>query len=158
MSIYMKYEGVDGSVTAKGFEKWIELHSFQMGVGRNISMAVGNAANRVHGKPSMSEITVSKTMEDASAGLFKESLSGAKGKKVTIKVVESGATLKEYVTYELEDVFISGYSVSSGGDSPSESISLSFAKILVSFATADKNNKAGATPKVSYDLTTAAAG
>jgi len=158
MSIYMKVEGVDGSVTAKGFEKWIELHSFQMGVHRAITMHVGNAANRAHGKPEVSEITVAKNMEDSSAGLFKESLSGAKGKKISIKVVESGATLKDYVTYDLEDAFISAYSVSTGGAVPVETITISYAKILVSFATADKNNKAGATPKVSYDLTAAQVG
>jgi len=158
MSIYMKVDGVDGSVTAKGFEKWIEISSFQFGVGRAISMGVGNAANRVHGKPSLSEITVSKEMEDSSAGLLREALSGAKGKKVLIKVVESGATLKEYVAYELEDTFVSAYAVSTSGGRPTETIGLSFAKILVSFNTSDKDNKAGATPKVSYDLTAAQAG
>jgi len=158
MSIYMKVDGIDGSVTAKGFEKWIEIQSMQLGVGRAISMDVGNAANRVHGKPSLSEITISKEMEDSSAGLLREALSGAKGKKVTIKVVESGATLKEYVSYELEDTFVSAYSVVSSGGRPSETLSLSFAKILVAFSTADKSNKAGANPKVSYDLTAAQAG
>jgi type VI secretion system secreted protein Hcp len=62
MAIYMKIDGIDGSVTAKGFEKQIELHSFQFGVGRAISMDSGNAANRSHGRPSLSEITVTKIM------------------------------------------------------------------------------------------------
>jgi len=158
MAIYMKIDGIDGSVTAKGFEKWIELNSLQLGVGRAISMSVGNAANRASGKPSISEITVTKSMEDSSAGLLTEALSGAKGKKVVIKVVESGTTLKEYVSYELEDTLVSAYSVSTGGGAPSESLSLSFTKILVSFATADKSNKAGAKPKVSYDLAAAKVG
>ncbi|WP_439579649.1 type VI secretion system tube protein Hcp, partial [Elioraea sp.] len=29
----MKYDGIDGNVTAKGYEKWIELNSFQVGSG-----------------------------------------------------------------------------------------------------------------------------
>ena len=34
MAIYMKFGSIDGAVTTKGFEKWIELNSFQWGVGR----------------------------------------------------------------------------------------------------------------------------
>lgn len=158
MAIYMKIDGIDGSVTAKGFEKQIELHSFQFGVGRAISMDSGNAANRAHGRPSLSEITVTKNMENSSFGLLKEVLSGNAGKKVKISVVEVAADqLKEYVVYELEDVLISAYSVSTGGGVPSESISLSYAKITASFTSADKSNKAGAQMRVSYDLATAKA-
>ena len=31
MPIFMKFEGVDGNVTAKGYEKWIEVQSMQFG-------------------------------------------------------------------------------------------------------------------------------
>ena len=36
VAIYMKYGDIDGAVTTTGFEKWIELSSFQWGVGRGI--------------------------------------------------------------------------------------------------------------------------
>ncbi len=158
MAIYMQFAGIDGSVTAKGFEKQIELSSLQFGVGRAISMDSGNAANRSHGRPSLSEITVTKQMENSSFGLLKEALSGNAGKKVKISVVEVNADqLKEYVVYELEEVLISGYSVSTAGDIPSESISLSYAKITASFTAADKGNKMAGQLRVGYDLATAKA-
>ena len=37
MPIFMHYDGIDGNVTAKGYEKWIEVQSFQFGSGRGIS-------------------------------------------------------------------------------------------------------------------------
>lgn len=159
MAIYMKFDGIDGDVTAKGYEKQIEVDSFQFGVGRAISMDAGSAANRSSGRPSLSEITVTKRMDKSSFGIMKEVLSGSDGKKVKISVVEiSKDQLKEYVGYELEEVMVSGYSVSTGGEgSPSESISLSYAKITASFTAADKSNKAGTPQRVSYDLATAKA-
>ena len=46
MAIYMKWDGIDGAVTTQGFEKWIELSSFQWGVGRAIGTAARGAATR----------------------------------------------------------------------------------------------------------------
>ena len=156
MAIYMKFQGIDGTVTAQGYEKQIELTSMQFGVGRHVSMDTGNASNRLHGRPSISEITVSKSLDDASSGLMKEALSGDKGKDVEIHVVEtSSKQLTEYVTYTLKDVLVSAYSVSTGGGVPSESISLSFAEIEVAVKPKDsKNASKGGAQRVGYNLRT----
>jgi type VI secretion system secreted protein Hcp len=56
----------------------------------------------------------------------------------------------------LEDCLVSGYSISAGADNdPIESISLSFAKIMVNYSDYDKNNKSATPQRVGYDLTTA---
>src|SRR5258706_6606126 len=39
--IYMQYEGIKGDVTAKGHEGWVELSSFQWGIGRGITSPTG---------------------------------------------------------------------------------------------------------------------
>lgn len=159
MTIYMKVDGIDGSVTAKGFEKWIELSSFHFSTSRAISMEAGNAANRNHGRASVSEIVVTKMMEQSSFGLLQDALRGDKGKKVTIKIVEIGQDkYREYVSYELDDTLLSGYSVSTGGDVPAETVTLSYSKITTSFTSADKNNKAGQPARVVYDLAQGVAG
>jgi hypothetical protein len=31
-AIYMRWDGIDGQVTTQGFDRWIELTSFQFGV------------------------------------------------------------------------------------------------------------------------------
>ena len=156
MAIYMKVPGADGSVTASGYEKWIELDSMQFGVGRMVSMDTGNLANRASGLPSFSEITVSKSTEDSTYGLLNDAVLGAEGKKIEIAVVEPGDKPTEYVKYTLEDAIISSYSMSAagGGGKPGESISISYAKIEVAFTTHDKANKGGGVPRVGYDLAT----
>ena len=67
MPIYMKYDGIEGAVTAVGFEKWIELDSCQLGVHRAI--AGGARGNRESSTPNFSDISVSKPQDAASTGL-----------------------------------------------------------------------------------------
>jgi type VI secretion system secreted protein Hcp len=153
MAIYMKVPKAEGSVTAEGYKKWIELDSMQFGVGRMVTMDTGNMANRSVGLPAFSEITVSKNTDDSTFGLLQDALMAKEGKQIIMAVVEPGDDPTEYIKYELEDAIISSYSMSAGGGGrPSESISISYAKIVVSFTTHDRANKGGAVPRVSYDL------
>jgi type VI secretion system secreted protein Hcp len=155
MALYMKYNDgkIKGDVTAKGYENWIDLGSLQFGVGRGITMGVGSMSNREVSVPSLSEVTVTKMLDPASALLMKEAMAGATGVKVEIAIVRTGnKEIEEVGRYALENVLISGYSISSGGDRPSESISLSYAKIMADLKGSDKENKNGENVKVGYDL------
>ena len=155
MAIFMNYDGkkVKGNVTADGYKDWIKLDSLQFGVGRGISMEAGNMSNREATRPSLSEVSIAKVMDAASSGMFKESLTGSSGVKVIIDVVKTGAdNIEKYVSYELEDCLISAYNVSAAEAAPIEGISISFAKITMSYTASDRTN-AGSTPeRVGYDL------
>ena len=70
MSVYMKIDGINGKVTAKGHEQWIDCSSLQWGVGRAISSAVGTSADREASKPSISEVSITKMMD----GMEKENV------------------------------------------------------------------------------------
>ena len=74
MPIYMQIDGFEGSVTAKGHEKWIELESCQLGVQRKVTNPTGRGANREAAVPKVSEIVVTKHQDCASSALFKLSL------------------------------------------------------------------------------------
>jgi type VI secretion system secreted protein Hcp len=159
MAIYMKYDGVDGDVTAAGHEKWIELHSCQLGVHRNVTSGAGRGVNREAAAPSVSEIVVTKDQDCASTGLFKASLWG-EGKKVKIDFCKTDQNkVENYLQMELENTLISSYSVSgSGGDShgrPMESLSLNFQKITYVTTSMDKDNKTGKPERAMWDLSEA---
>ena len=158
MAIYVKIDGIDGNVTAKGHEKWIECNSFQFGVGRAIPMFVGKMTDREASNPSLSEVTLSKDMDDSSPYLFQESVVG-KSKKVDIHITKTGAKeVDTFVEYILEDCLISSYSISSGGDRPSESLSLSYTKIEMKYVVWDDSHSKSSQVPVSYDLGQAVAG
>jgi type VI secretion system secreted protein Hcp len=152
MPIYMKFEGIDGDVTATGHVKWIELNSMQWGVGRGIASATGQAAEREASAPSISEVTITKMMDKTTPLLFTESLIGD-GKKVEIHLVKTGKDkLDVFMEYVLTDTMISGYSVSSGGDTPSESLSLNFTKVELKYHPHDNKGKAGSPIPAGYDI------
>lgn len=152
MAIYMQMGKIKGNVTAEGHKDWIELTSFQMGVGRAISTAVGKAKDREASAPSISEITVSKIMDESSPFLFQEATVGL-AQKVTIDFVTTGASkIETYLQYVLENCMVSGYSMSSGGDRPSETVSLSFTKITSNYIVYDDNGKQTSKFPAGYDL------
>ena len=129
MPIYMKYTGIEGDVTAEGHEKWIECGSFQWGVGRGISSPTGASADRESSAPRVSEITLTKAQDAATVKVLDAAFQG-EGVAVTIDFTKTDkGKLETYLTYTLTNTMISGYSISSGGDRPSESLSLNFTKI-----------------------------
>jgi type VI secretion system secreted protein Hcp len=154
MPIYMEFEGVKGDVTAAGHEAWIELNSFQWGTGRGITSPLGGSKDREASAPSISEIVVTKASDNASANLIRESLWG-EGKKVKIDFCKTDKEKFEpYYQYELENTLISGYSVSSGGDRPTESLSLNFTKVTFNDISMGAKNETGDPDRVMYDLST----
>jgi type VI secretion system secreted protein Hcp len=154
MAIYLKMDGVDGDVTEDSHKKWIAVDSFQLGVGRGVSTPVGDAKSREASMPSISEITVTKQMDGASPNLLGLALSDTSGKKVLIEFVKAGKTNEIYLHYELTNTLISGYSISSGGDRPSESLSLNFTKIQEKYSGYDEENKNPNPVIKGYDLAT----
>jgi type VI secretion system secreted protein Hcp len=152
MPIYMKYGSVKGDATADGHADWIELSSFQWGVGRGIGSPLGGSSDRESSAPSISEITATKTSDVATIDLLNEALQG-EGQKVTVDFCKTDkGKLEIFLQYELENTLISGFSTSSGGDRPSESISLNFTKIMCKNIEMGVKNDAGSPSAVTYDL------
>ena len=150
MAIYLKLDPIKGSVTDTKFKEQIELDSFQWGAGIGVGSARGG--DRTTSEPSVSEITATKKLDKASEGLFKQLLMGEPVAKGTISF--TAAIKGESVAYavlDMEDVIISGYSQSSGGDFPTESISLNISKFVYSFSGRD-DKQASSPVRLTYDL------
>ena len=151
MAIYLKIDGIDGDVTAEGHEKWIECMSMQFGVGRGITTPTGSSAERESSAPSVSEVSVTKNMDQSTPNLFSESCVG-KSKEVKIDLIQTGEALETYMSYTLTDALISGYSVSTGGDRPTESVSFNFTKIEMKYTPYDNKHNAGSPLPAGYDV------
>jgi type VI secretion system secreted protein Hcp len=153
MAIYLKYGSINGPVTTEGFSKWIELDSFHWGVGRAIGTAARGAYSREHSEPTISEVTVTKRTDVSSPKLLLDAVAGKLDSKIEIKfTTTTKGKVETFLTYKLENVGLSGYSLSSGGDMPVESLSLNFTKITQTFTGFDPG--IGGSPEtVGYDLT-----
>jgi type VI secretion system secreted protein Hcp len=157
MPIYMNYDSLalKGDVTEDGHKTWIELNSFQWGVGRGISSPTGGSADRESSAPSVSEITVTKATDVSSPKVLNEALQG-EGKTVIIDFCKTDkGKMEVYMTYTLTNTMISGYSISSGGDRPSESLSLNFTKVEYKNIPQAAEGAASSPETVGYDLASA---
>ena len=152
MAIYMKFGSIKGAVTADGFKDWIQVNSFTWGANRAIHNAAGFFHSREHSAPALSEVTVTKQTDLSSPKLFLESVGGKLNNKVTLKFTTTAdKETKTFLTFELTDCGLSGYSLSSGGDMPTETLRLNFTKISKTFV---DTAQTGSPETVGYDLTT----
>jgi type VI secretion system secreted protein Hcp len=152
MPIYMNYNKIPGDVTADGHEAWVELNSFGFMVGRTITSPVGASADRESSAPTIGEISVTKDSDVSSSKLFTESLQG-EGQTVQIDFCKTDkGDMEVYNTYILTNCMISGFSVSSGGGRPSESLTLSFTKVELKVVEMTASGDASSPRSVVYDL------
>ena len=127
--LLLKLDGIPGDSLAAGHINEIDASSVQFGASQTgIRDAGGRASAR---RSSLTTFTITKRTDKASPKLF---LACATGQHIqtavlTFRDVVAGTAPYEYLTITLTDVFISSYSVSSGGDFPSESVSMSYSKI-----------------------------
>ena len=147
--MYISINDITGSA-AGGL---IPITSFQWGVGRGIGAPT--AGSRQVSSPSFSELTINKPMDSSSPKLAMQAAGGGGTNTcvLTVKDHNSGNTL---YTLTLKNVYISSYSLSSGGNVPSESLSLNYTQITWVYQKLDNSGATLGTPSLplGWDLTT----
>lgn len=125
-----------------------------MSVGRAIGMAARGAATREASEPNISEIVITKRLDKASTKLFMDAVAGALSATAKFKFTTATKDkVDTYLAYELTNCGLSGYSKSSDGDVPMESLSLNFTKIIFTYTERDPKI-AGSPDTVGYDMLT----
>ena len=144
---------IKGDSTVSGHENWITLDSVQFGVGRSIS-ASGGGKSRDTSNPSFSEITGAKSTDMSSSDLFYQAVAGKSLGKAEIHWIQTAGTSSDgqvYLQVDLEEAIISSYSLSSGGERPSESFAINFTKFTYQYDDYSGDKKTTGTPK-KWDL------
>lgn len=152
MAVFMKFGDKKGDVDTAQYKGWIMCHSFQFGSGRGINSATASGGNRQGSHASVSEVTISKSLDPASLPLWRDSLDGKLATQVDFSFTRADQDNSEYLHVTLWDTGVSGWSMSSGGDRPSESVSLNFAKIELKDITQSVDGSAASNSSVTYDL------
>ncbi len=136
MAIYMEYEGIQGNVTAEGYQNMIQLDFAVLGMSRAISMKSGEMANRESAIPRFSIIKTGKRLERSTVPIINEIFSATTGKLVKIHFVRTGTdTVDEYMTYTLDNCIPTYYSfvaTERDGCVPVESLDLSYSALGIS--------------------------
>ena len=127
---YLYIDGATGDATDAGHRGWIEVGIPQWGVGRGArhGLANGRWADRESSAPSVSEIVVTKANDKASTLLSKCVATGCRFGSAILEMKKPGDR-DPLLRYILSNLMLTGYHVTSGGDRPTESLSLHFTKI-----------------------------
>lgn len=146
---------IKGDSTVASHADWITIDSLQFGVGRAITSS-GGGTDRETSNPSFSEVTLSKSMDKASVDLMMQAICGKSLGEATIHFIQTGgadAKGQEYLEIKLQEAIVSSYSTSSGGERPSESISLNFTGFQMKYNTFEKGGSVKAGELKGWDLT-----
>jgi type VI secretion system secreted protein Hcp len=130
--LFLELPGVPGESQVVGFEDQIVLQSFQLGVGN--SVGTSSSGQKMAGKASFSEMTVTKGLDRASPELMLRTANGMVSPTARLRLTRTTAEGESTILrYCFTQVRFSGWSQSSGGETPSESLSFSYATIVQSY-------------------------
>jgi type VI secretion system secreted protein Hcp len=149
---FLKLDGIKGEATADKFKDAIDIYSFSWGASNPIShQGPGLGA----GKVSISSFNIMKKTDSSSTSLFQACCNGTHIKKGSLHMRKAGGEQVEFLKYEFEGMMVESvqWSGSSGGDdTPTESVSLAFSKVSITYTAQDKEGKAGTPVVASWDL------
>jgi type VI secretion system secreted protein Hcp len=155
---YLKIESptLDGESTAKDFEKQIELYSFSLGASNPVTVGSGTGGMS-SGRVSVSSFNIMKKTDKASPELFMACCNGKHYGKATVTLRKAGGKQEPYLIYTFTEVMVESvqWSGSTGGDdTPTESVSLAFGKIEISYKAQKPDGTLESSPvKGQWDLT-----
>lgn len=152
VDMFLKLDGVEGESTDKVHGKEIDVLSWSFGASQSGSMAMGGGGGA--GKVSFQEFHFGHKVDKSSPKLFEALVTGKHLKDATFVIRKAGGNPVEYLKITLTDVLVSSYSTggSSGEDIPTESISLNFAQIKMTYLEQDEKGSAGAATEFGWDL------
>ena len=137
MPILMSYQNVPGESKITGFEKYIELTSFEFGLGRRITSGVNSVREGSTGN--LSEVVVKKQTDGTTIKLFEQGCWGKLDNEVKISFVRTGASeAQEFLGVYLTKTGVSGLSFKAAGGAgvdsrPGETVHLNFGKVEVKY-------------------------
>jgi len=112
---------------------WIQLQTAELKIDRKIE-STGGKLDRKPGTPSFSDVELTKISDKASVDLFIEGAGGKKPQKAVIHFCNGTSKgPKVFMSWELENAFISHYNIESSGSRPQETIRLNFSKIKIGY-------------------------
>jgi type VI secretion system secreted protein Hcp len=153
---FLKIEGVDGESTRKGFEKQMEIQSFSFGASNPSTIGAGGGGGG-GGKVSVSSFNIMKRSDSASPLLVLACCQGDHYAKASVTLNKSaGKAPIDFIKYEFEEVYVDNiqWSGSSGGDdTPTESVSFSFAKVAITYTPQKPDGSKGSPAVGAWDLT-----
>lgn len=151
VSIFIKMPaGIKGETEQEGHAEEVAASSLSWGAARAISVA---SVGRETGLAVVSDMTFTKSFDSASNDLANACLLATPLDEIVITFrKDAGEASLDYLAYTLTDCLISNYSFSAGGDTPVETVSISFIKIKALYKKQASDHSAASEHEIEYSL------
>jgi type VI secretion system secreted protein Hcp len=148
--IFLKIQGIDGESQDSQHKNEIELLSWSCAETQTGSASKGSGMGS--GKVEVHDMTFTKNIDKATVNLIKACATGNHIPKADLSMRKAGDGQKEYLHITLEDVLVSSYSTGSGGESPTENISLNFGKFTFEYFAQNNQGTMTSVGKAGWDV------
>lgn len=147
----LEIDGIKGESKDKKHKETIEINSFSWGLSQSASFYGGGGGGA--GKASFQDITFTTQANKTSPLLANRCATGEHIKKATLFVRKAGKEQLDYYKIVLEDLIVTSFQNSGGGgDIPSESFSLAYAKIKYEYQEQDEKGAIGGPVPFTYNI------
>jgi type VI secretion system secreted protein Hcp len=143
-----------GESKLDGFTDMIDIYSFSWGLSNSAAGHTGGGS--AAGLANVHDLTLTKYTDLSTNKLIQFAYNGKHIDTGKFHVFKAGGDQKvEYLTYEMTEVYLTNYSQSDssgGGEVATESITLNFSKVQVTYTLQDPTGAGSTTPNVTLDL------
>ncbi len=150
--MFLMLDGIKGESTDAKHKGEIDILSFSWGIAQSGAGHRGTGSGA--GKADFSDISIMKVVDKASPLLMLACANGKHIAKGKITVRKAGENPLEYLTVDLDGVFVSSYqqSGSGGGEIPTESIALNAGQMKVEYWTQTEKGAKGENANFAWDI------
>lgn len=156
VDMFLKIDGIPGESTDDKHKKEIDVLSWSWGMQQSGTTHLGPGAGS--GKVSISDMTFSKYVDQATHNLILACSSGKHIKDAVLTVRKAGGdTQVEYMKITMKEVLVSSYNTGGnkdGLDRIVEHVTLNFAEFKVEYTEQTKEGTPGATSSAGWNMAT----
>ena len=152
VDMFLKIDGIKGESKDSKHADQIEIMSYSWGLSQTGTMAFGGGGGA--GKVQFQDFHFTNAISRASPLLFLKCATGEHIKEATLTARKAGEEQQDFLIIKMNDVLISSYQSggSSGGDLPTEQVSMNYAKIEYSYKPQKPDGSLDAAISAGWDL------
>lgn len=155
VSIFWRYEGVDGESTVQGYDRWIEADAMTFATTRSASSRIGATATRELSEPSTPTFVLTKPMDKASPQLLRQYFGARPAMNSLVEFAAAvDGSIRKVAQFRLEEVALVGYDLKVDGHVPKEVLTLSFMKLELKVFPYDATGRPAVPISAGFDFRT----
>lgn len=153
---FLKLDGVPGESQDRIHKGEMEVVSFSQETRQAATTMAGAGPGHSAQRANIGNLVVTRRLDIASPKLFVACCAGTHFRQAVLSGRRAGKDPgkgpRDFLTITLSDVTVSSYRIASGGDVPTEEISLSFGRIDYEYRAQNPDGTPGAVAKGGWDL------